>query len=51
MNSNTNTNTKLRCSKSKRTKGPDPLPSRDKKSGLNPNLPFAEPAKDPNSGK
>ena len=44
---NSNTNTKERISKSKHTKGPAPPPAGEKKSGLNPLLPFVEPAKDP----
>ena len=48
---NTNTNTKARGLKIKRTKRPAPPPSVDNKYGLNPALPFVEPAKDPDTNK
>ena len=44
---NSNTNTQARISKSKHTKGPAPPLAGEKKSGLNPLLPFIKPAKDP----
>ena len=46
---NSNINTKAKISKSKLTKGLAPLTSGEKKSGLNPTLPFVELAKDPDT--
>ena len=46
---NSKTNTKARSSKIKLMVGPYPLPAGEKNSGLNPALPFVEPAKDPNA--
>ena len=46
-----NTNNKAKGLKRKRTKGPDPTRAREKKSGLNPTLPFVKPSKDTDANK
>ena len=45
---NSNTNTKANVLKRKCTKGPALPPTREKHSGLNPDLTFVERSKDPN---
>ena len=46
---NSGTNTKVRGLKKKRTKIPDPSPSIENKSRLNPVIQFVEPTKDPDA--
>ena len=46
-----NTNTKAKSSKIKHTKGLAPPPTKEKKFGFYPALPFVKPAKDPDANK